>query len=199
MNNVVRITCNAVTLADGTRTGGRCGKLEINGAAVTETVAAIRALWLQFLDRYNKSNDVQFTITTQHASAIAAMTFHAKRIEAIGGVRNLVITYSDGTDTLTITATSAAWTATRGDMENLSSVVTYSVKCGQLAIAVNGSPASGADFALPLLDESAISPLIIPAGTTATVGAGKVLVAFSLQVDGALIIDPLADVYLLAA
>ena len=67
---------------------------------------------------------------------------------------------------------------------------TASNQCHFKYTLVGGELQIGGDapFALTLLSEAAITPLIIPSGFTATVPSGNLLVARSLQVDGNLIL-----------
>lgn len=171
MDNAIQIHCGSASLCDGSPTGGRCEKFALNGTALIQDSLFINAAWVTFIDRFNKSNQLQFTVYTQHSSAVRALAFAGQRRENIAGVIDLTVALTNGAESVTLYAAGAKWDKVASQPEALGSRVTYSVTTGQLVTTLDGG--SGSPFAIPFEPLASINPLLIPTGMSATLAAGE--------------------------
>jgi hypothetical protein len=182
--------CGNALLADGTPAGGIVESLDFNGARVIQKSMPLRADWITIFDRLNRSNSVEFSISTEQPSLAGSLLGAAKASDNIGPAPALVLQITESGATTTLTLAGAAWFRTRGAMKGRTARVSYSVEGGRIDVAVAGDGST--PFPLPVLRETlgigdyGIDPLIIPAGTLGTVLAGELLVCRSLQCDGEL-------------
>lgn len=190
MDHVITIALDSLPLAIGTGAGGRVESFAVNGAALVQEYQPVRAASVAFADRYGKSNDLAFTITTEHADMVDALAFIGARRGAVPGVGALAVTLTIGGKVVTISALRAKWGGVQGACTGRTSRVQYSVKTGLLTVAVTGAETVGpGDFWLPSEPTALLSPLTVPAGQTGTIYAGTTTFAYSAQIDGTLNIE----------
>ncbi|MDR3405116.1 MAG: hypothetical protein P4L99_21660 [Chthoniobacter sp.] len=199
MFNQITIAYGNTTLADGARDGttGIVEALKLNGVALVQDCAFINAAWMSFIDRLVKSNTVQFRISTVHTDMVDALDFCCGIREAIPGVADLNISLGlPGGKSVTILATAAKWTPIQPVADGASSIITYNVTAGQLAITRDGG--AGSPFAIPFEPHASIDPLVVPAGYAAALGAGEDGFYYGLRLAGSLKINSGARALLLA-
>lgn len=156
-------------------------RLEVNGQVIIQEAQPLRAVEIALFDRGNLSNDVTFEITTLHPSYALALDFATRRRQTLGNLADLVLAVED--EAYQVTLPGAGWKTTGAKRDGITSIVSYTVRGGQFTVQEGGDPIS---FGLPVLLESQINPLVIPAGAVAEIKPGQLLVARALVIDGTL-------------
>jgi len=191
LRSTIQIWCGTEQLADGvTQSLGHVASLSVNGTRVIDRAQPIRAQWASFFARGNRQNTVQFEVERQFARTLDQLQFTHTRNDslALSGIYKLVWEEADGT-TLTVQIADAVWgEPVQATGRNLAATLKYECSGGKMtATVVDGDGGTVTDeFALPLFDLGSLDPLLIPTDKIATLNAGELCVACSLEVQGEL-------------
>ncbi len=140
---LTQIWINNVQLADGVT--ALVSPVRMPGKNASRQVIPLRAPGVANYDRVTKVYTVEFYITRQHASDIAAAQFRASHnANDIANVGDLVMEWISGTQTLTGTIAGAAWQDVDPELIGaISTRTAYRVTGGPIVVLLTDSSAPG--------------------------------------------------------